>query len=63
MVQSVQPFVPIMSQERFSLLVGLSEPTIRGMIEKGHLPTVKIGKRRLIDMVALTQEVATEEDA
>ena len=60
MVESVQPFIPVMTQERFSQLCGLTESTIRGMIDKGHLPTTKIGKRRMIDIVALTHQLIEE---
>ncbi|MET0082681.1 MAG: helix-turn-helix domain-containing protein [Sedimenticola sp.] len=61
MLETIQPFVPVMSKERFAKLSGLSEPTVRGMIEKGHIPAIKIGKRRLVNVVALIKEAGEEE--
>lgn len=57
MVEIVQPFVPLMSQERFAELVGLSEATIRGMIQSGYLPAFKMGKRRMVNVAAVTRLV------
>ncbi|RNF72509.1 DNA-binding protein [Marinomonas rhizomae] len=48
---------PIVSQEQFSELVGLSPDVIRAWINRGLIPTVKIGKRRLINVAKLTQEM------
>ncbi len=31
----------VMTQERFAQLTGVSEGQVRGMIEKGHLPSVE----------------------
>ena len=35
---------PVMTQESFAQLTGLTEGQVRGMIEKGHLPSLKVGK-------------------
>lgn len=53
--------IPVMTQERFSQLSGLTEGQVRGMIEKGHLPSIKIGKPRLVNVAALSRE-ALEKD-
>lgn len=53
---------PVMTQERFAQLSGLTEGQVRGMIEKGHLPSIKIGKPRLVNVVALSQEALEKED-
>lgn len=50
----VQSFVPLMTQEQFGSLIGLSYDTIKAQCINGHLPTVKIGKYRMINLVALT---------
>ena len=58
---------PIVTKKRFSEMTGLTEETVRGMIEKGLLPTMKIGRRRLVNVEAVTQsaieaaEVETDE--
>ena len=46
--------VPVMSKERFAEHVGLAPGVIQGMIEKGHLPSKKIGRHRLVNLVVLT---------
>ena len=53
---------PVMTQERFAQLSGLSEGQVRGQIEKGHLPSVKIGRVRLVNVAALSQDALDKED-
>jgi excisionase family DNA binding protein len=47
---------PVVTKTLFSQLSGLSEEIIRGMIERGHLPSVKIGRHRMINLALLTKE-------
>lgn len=47
---------PLVTKKLFSTLSGLSEETIRGMIERGHLPSTKIGKHRLVNVALLTKD-------
>lgn len=55
--KSIPPVIgPVCTKERFSAVTGLSEDVIRGMIERGHLPSVKIGKHRLVNAALLTNE-------
>ena len=54
-------FVPVMDRVRFAALTGLTNDTVRGWIEKGHLPTILIGKRRLINVAQLTKECVEQE--
>ncbi|MFD0950403.1 hypothetical protein ACFQ0F_08395 [Paraperlucidibaca wandonensis] len=49
-------FTPVQTLERFSFFSGLPEGVVRGMTERGQLPTRKIGKRRLVNLVKLAQE-------
>lgn len=53
---AMPPAAPIMTKARFSEISGLSEETLRGMIERGHLPTLKVGKHRMINVALLTKE-------
>lgn len=53
-------FSPMCTKERFSELTGLGVEVVRGMLERGHLPSVKVGKHRLINMVLLTDELQKE---
>lgn len=54
------PFVPLATFERFAMLSGLTHDAVRGMADRGHLPTRKVGKRRLINLLRLTQECAED---
>lgn len=53
---------PVVTKARFALLSGLAEGVVQGMIEKGHLPTVKIGRHRLVNVVGLAMECIPERD-
>lgn len=47
-------FIPVpMTQEKFAEQVGLTTQAVRTQVCRGYLPTIKIGKRRLIDTVTL----------
>ncbi len=46
--------VPEMTIEQYAQQVGVTARTVEGWIAKGLLPTVKIGKRRLVNMAART---------
>lgn len=45
--------VPHITKQRFSDLVGVTDGQVQGWISKGHVPTVKTGRHRLIDLVEL----------
>lgn len=53
---AIQATAPIVTKARFSEMSGLTEETLRGMIERGHLPTLKVGKHRMINVALLTKE-------
>jgi len=46
-------FIPFMTPEKFAEAVGLSKGVIGGWIDQGYLPTAKIGRYRMINMVIL----------
>ncbi|WP_276783373.1 hypothetical protein [Thalassolituus oleivorans] len=48
--------LPVMAQDQFSQLTGLTQGVVRGMVERGQLPSVKIGRYRLINVVALVEQ-------
>lgn len=54
------PFVPVATYERFALLSGLTHDAVRGMADRGHLPTKKIGKRRMVNLLLLAQECSQD---
>ncbi|HEX7048150.1 MAG TPA: hypothetical protein VF275_11330 [Gammaproteobacteria bacterium] len=45
--------MPVMSKERFAEACGLEVGVVRGMIDRDYLPTVKIGRHRMINVAAL----------
>ena len=54
-------FVPVMDRTRFAELTGLSDDTVRGMIKKGQIPTILVGRRRLVNIAVLTREALEQE--
>ena len=48
--------VPIMDRVRFSELSGVNLGILDGWIDRGYIPSRKIGKHRLVDIASLTQE-------
>ena len=55
-------FVPVCTRERFAQFSGLEEGVIRGLCDRGYLPTIKLGKYSLINLVALIQECEQAKD-
>ena len=45
-----------MAQRKFAELVGVTMGVLEGWINRGYIPTIKIGKHTLINLVGLTQE-------
>lgn len=54
--------VPIMAKELFAQLTGVEVGVIRGMLDRGHLPAMKIGRHRFVN-VALLQARCLAEDS
>lgn len=52
----VVPPVPLMAVDRFAELMGVSSDVVRGWIDKGYLPTQKVGRYRLVNIAVLTRE-------
>ena len=60
---TVFPAVPVRERERFAALVGIELGVVNGWIDRGYVPTVKIGRYRLINLAALTREALEAEAA
>lgn len=59
---------PPMTIEQYARLQGVTEDTLNNQIKRGYVPTIKVGKRRLINTFALaiscieaSQTIPTEE--
>lgn len=46
-------FPPLMSPSQFALSVGVSLRTVDAWILRGHIPSRKVGRRRLVDVFTL----------
>ncbi len=47
--------VPEMTIEQYAQHVGVSVRTVEGWIAKDHLPSIKVGRRRLVNVLARAQ--------
>lgn len=53
---------PVSTQEQYAIDTGLTLPAVRGQVHRGHLPTIKVGRYRLINVVKLAQRCLEESD-
>lgn len=51
--------VPVMTKERFAELMGVEVGVVRRMMDRDYLPTVKLGRYRLVN-IALLQKRCLE---
>ena len=58
---SQMPSVPVMSRRKFADLVGVTEDTVTGWINRGYLPVVEIGKYRLVNLALLNKHALDQE--
>lgn len=54
-VETLPPFV---HPKKFAQIIGLSEGVVGGWIDNGYIPTEKVGKYRMVNLVALNKELA-----
>lgn len=46
-------FIPFMTPDKFADAIGLTKGVVGGWIDQGYIPTAKIGRYRMINMVVL----------
>lgn len=51
--------LPIIHHAKFAELNGLSEGVVGGWVDSGYLPTVKMGRYTMINLVALREQLKT----
>ena len=51
---------PIVTIEKFSDISGLTVGSIRALIGRGILPTIKVGKRRMINVALIEKEALSQ---
>ncbi|MCX2834485.1 hypothetical protein [Microbulbifer thermotolerans] len=62
--QAIPPLkIPACTQEQYAIEAGLTLKTVRGQVERGHLPTIKIGRYRMINLMQLASMCLESEPA
>ncbi len=51
-------FSPLMHASKFAEISGLTVGVVHGWIRQDYIPTVKIGKYPMINMIALTNQLS-----
>lgn len=54
--------IPIMAWRKFADFIGMDHDIVRGMCEKGLIPSIRIGKHRFVNLVLLSQRCLQAED-
>jgi len=55
------PYPPVMSRQAFADWIGVSDGVVRGWVDRGEIPTVKIAKRRMVNVLAFVEMVQEAE--
>ncbi len=55
---AIPVFVPTLTIEKYAHSIGVSPDVVDGWIKRGYIPTVKIGRRRLVNIAAMTRELS-----
>lgn len=55
--KAIQSAPPVLPWAVFADWVGLRPDVVRGMLDKGHLPEVKVGKYRMVNVALLTRQL------
>ncbi len=58
--RSITIVVPEMTIEQYADHVGVTPRTVQNWLDRGYIPTVKVGKRRLVNVFQRTVECAVE---
>lgn len=51
---------PLCTMEQYAYLVGVSVDVVRGWQARGYLPTAKVGRYTLVNLVAIAQSLAVD---
>ncbi len=55
-ISDLPVFVPLLTIEKFASSIGVSSHVVDGWVKRGYIKTSKIGKRRLINVMAIMSE-------
>lgn len=54
---NIKTSAPLMHPDKFAESIGRSRGVIGGWIDSGYLPTVKVGRYQMINLVLLTENL------
>lgn len=54
--------IPVMEKGKFADLIGVDVGVVNGWIEKGYLPSLKLGKHRLVNVALLAEKCLAQAD-
>lgn len=60
-IPEIPVLVPLIEWTHYAKLSGIPEGVLDGMCNKGLIPTITVGKRRCINVVALIQTCLSQE--
>jgi len=49
--------VPVLHPDKFADSIGLSAGVVGGWIDQGYIPTVKVGRYRMVNLVKFVQQL------
>lgn len=55
------PTPPLMQWREFADWIRVDQSIVKGWCEVGHLPTVRLGKHRLVNVALLAQQLLNQE--
>ncbi|PWQ93875.1 helix-turn-helix domain-containing protein [Leucothrix arctica] len=55
-------FAPVMTVAQFAECVGVSEGVVTGWVKREYIPTVKIGRHRLVNIILLSATLNDDAD-
>ena len=56
-ISKLPVFVPVLTIDKFAESAGVTKRVVTGWIDRGQIETYKIGKRRMINIAAMTKEL------
>ncbi len=60
--QTISVTIPEMTMEQYAQAVGVTKDTVDGWIKRGYLPSFKLGKYRMVNVMQRAIDCANEGD-
>ena len=62
LIVTSSPNIPVMYYRKFADMFGLEHNVVRGMLDKGHLPSMTLGRYRCVNLALLNARCLKYED-